>query len=206
MRASSPALNEHKRLPNVHMVRFNLRYDTRKAITSRELLHQLDINETLISTVTMLMESTFPSGATISSSRPVRLKVLTTKTDNDGPHRTQRVLCSGIKQSMFVDGPAAIPTKHSVRSHWGCTLDAYRRALFSVLFHPLFWAKRRNDFDTQLPHHRQPSLRPTWNCKGHAKSGDPTTGSQERRIAISMQILTAAACTGSRCVLKLQRP
>jgi hypothetical protein len=58
-------------------------YSPDASVTSNDisycsLQHQLQINETLVSTVAALIESAFPPGASIDGPLPVRLKLLTT--------------------------------------------------------------------------------------------------------------------------------
>jgi hypothetical protein len=55
-----------------------------KDISYRLLQYQREINETLVSTVTALLESAFAPGAAIHSHRQVRLKVLTTRLASAG--------------------------------------------------------------------------------------------------------------------------
>jgi hypothetical protein len=185
MRASSPALNEHKRLPNVHMVRFNLRYDTRNVITSRELLHQLDINETLISTVTTLMESTFPPGATIYSSRPVRLKVLTTKLTTTG-HIELSVSCA-VELSKACSLTALQQYLQNIQFE---VIERVPSTPTDVRFSPYYFT---HFFEPNAETALVPNFPIIANrayvqreiAKAMRKVATQPTGSQERRIAIS---------------------
>jgi hypothetical protein len=104
--ASSSTLNQRFTSNGVYMHRFYLPFSSATSLLSREdlihaytvyestyspdagvtrndisylvLQHQLQINETPVSTMTALMESAFPPGATIYGPLPVRHKLLTT--------------------------------------------------------------------------------------------------------------------------------
>jgi hypothetical protein len=111
-RASSSTLDEREVVHGLQIVQFDLPFNTttsrlsrgaliqacktyepayspdagvnNKDISYRLLQYQREINETLVSTVTALMESAFAPGATIHSHRQVRLKVLTTRLASTG--------------------------------------------------------------------------------------------------------------------------
>jgi hypothetical protein len=94
----------------------------------RVFQHQLQINETLSSTVTALMESAFPQGATIYRPLPVRPKLLTT-----GRMSTRSLNLSALQPKFLVGNITEKSIRCCVWSHSRRSLYAHTRALFSVL-------------------------------------------------------------------------
>ena len=110
--ASASTLDQRCAFDGVQMLRFYLPFDTSKSqlphealvqsckafepsyspgeganrneISGRVLQHRLKVNEALVSTVTALVESSLPAGATIYGALPVRLELLSTELASTG--------------------------------------------------------------------------------------------------------------------------
>ena len=155
-RASSSTLDEREVFHGLQIVQFDLPFNTATSRLSRGALiqacktyepayspdagvtcndfscrvfqHQLQINETLSSTVTALMESAFPQGATIYRPLPVRPKLLTT-----GRMSTRSLNLSALQPKFLVGNITEKSIRCCVWSHSRRSLYAHTRALFSVL-------------------------------------------------------------------------
>jgi hypothetical protein len=101
-------------------------------ISYRVLQHLLRISEARVFTVTALLESAFPLGATVYRPLPVRLKLLSSGLASAGCLNSACIVRK-LGARLFFSNITEKPIRYCVGSHWRRALRAHTRAHFSML-------------------------------------------------------------------------